>query len=116
MTFEPGTIVLVPFPFTNLKSNKRRPAVVVSSRAYNARNPDAWCCAMTSNLDNTAHSVLVSQRDLGEGRLPVDSRIKADKLATLELGMMKAIGRLRPATLSQLYKELLAILPAEARP
>lgn len=116
MTFEAGTIVLVPFPFSNLKSRKRRPAVVVSRADYNNRNPDAIVCAMTSNLSNAAHSVLVSQRDLVDGRLPVDSRVKADKLATLDQAMMRPIGRLRPGLLAQLCKELVAVLPPEARP
>jgi len=34
MPFDVGEIVLVPFPFTNQTASKRRPAVVVSNRAY----------------------------------------------------------------------------------
>lgn len=37
--FEFGTVVLVPFPFTTQTRSKRRPAVVVSNRAYNAARP-----------------------------------------------------------------------------
>jgi hypothetical protein len=35
MRFEFGDVVLVPFPFTSQTASKRRPAVIVSSRAYN---------------------------------------------------------------------------------
>ena len=35
MPFEFGDVVLVPFPFTSRAASKRRPAVVVSNRAYN---------------------------------------------------------------------------------
>lgn len=35
-----GDVVLVPFPFTDQSTTKNRPAVVVSSSAYNANRPD----------------------------------------------------------------------------
>jgi hypothetical protein len=34
MPFEFGDVVLVPFPFTSQRTSKKRPAVVVSNRAY----------------------------------------------------------------------------------
>ncbi len=54
MQFEFGTIVLVPFPFTDQSASKRRPAVIVSNRAYNAARPDVVVMAVTSQLRATA--------------------------------------------------------------
>jgi mRNA interferase MazF len=34
MPFEFGDVVLVSFPFTSQRASKKRPAVVVSNRAY----------------------------------------------------------------------------------
>jgi mRNA interferase MazF len=45
-----GDIVLVPFPFTDQTTSKKRPAVVVSSDAYNAGRPDLIIMAITSRL------------------------------------------------------------------
>ncbi len=45
-----GDVVLVPFPFTNQAASKRRPAVVVSRRAYNEAPPDVVVMAITSQL------------------------------------------------------------------
>jgi hypothetical protein len=45
-----GTIVLVPFPFTDQTASKQRPAVVVSTDAYNAARPDTILMAITSQL------------------------------------------------------------------
>lgn len=50
MPFEFGEIVLVPFPFTSQAASKRRPAVVVSSGAYNEARPDIIVMAVTSQL------------------------------------------------------------------
>ena len=43
-----GDVVLVPFPFTDQSAAKRRPAVVVSSDAYNRARPDVVVMAITS--------------------------------------------------------------------
>lgn len=58
-----GDVVLVPFPFTDQSTSKKRPAVVVSSTAYNAQRPDLIIMAITSVLPSTPHvgEVLVSQ-------------------------------------------------------
>jgi mRNA interferase MazF len=45
-----GDVVLVPFPFTNQAASKKRPAVVVSSAAYNDAKPDIVVMAITSQL------------------------------------------------------------------
>jgi mRNA interferase MazF len=56
-----GDVVLVPFPFTNQAGFKQRPAVVVSSRAYNSVRQDVVIMAITSQLR--------LQPDFGEVRL-----------------------------------------------
>lgn len=48
-----GDVVLVAFPFTSQAGAKRRPAVVVSSRAYNLARPDVVVMAITSQMRRT---------------------------------------------------------------
>lgn len=43
-----GDVLLVPFPFTDQSTTKRRPAVVVSSDAYHRERPDLIILAVTS--------------------------------------------------------------------
>jgi mRNA interferase MazF len=50
MPFEFGTVVLVPFPFTNQAASKRRPAVVVSNLDYGAIRGDIIVMAVTSRI------------------------------------------------------------------
>jgi mRNA-degrading endonuclease toxin of MazEF toxin-antitoxin module len=52
-TYEKGDIVLVPFPFSNQTATKKRPAVVVSSTAYNQISPDIVIMAITSQPSRT---------------------------------------------------------------
>lgn len=46
--YEFRDIVLVPFPFTDQSTTKRRPAVVISSHAYHRGRPDLIIMAVTS--------------------------------------------------------------------
>jgi mRNA interferase MazF len=48
--YEFGDILLVPFPFTDQSTTKKRPAVVVSSSAYNLERPDLILLAVTSQV------------------------------------------------------------------
>ena len=48
--FDPGSIVLVSFPFTNLRAVKKRPAIIISTRQYNDTHPDIIIIAVTSQI------------------------------------------------------------------
>ena len=49
MSYSFGDVVLVGFPFTNLQTTKRRPAVIIHSHAYQDR-PDVILMAITSQV------------------------------------------------------------------
>ena len=48
-----GDVVLVPFPFTDQAGTKKRPAVIISSAAYNSAQRDLVIMAVTSQLRST---------------------------------------------------------------
>jgi mRNA interferase MazF len=48
---EQGAIVLIPVPFTDLSSTKRRPVIVISSATYNQTTSDMIVVAMTSDIE-----------------------------------------------------------------
>ena len=50
MAYSFGDVVLVPFPFTDQTSVKKRPAVIVSSNGYNANRRDLVIMAITSQV------------------------------------------------------------------
>lgn len=47
-----GDILLVPFPFTDQTSSKKRPAVLISSRVYNQQKLDLIIMAVTSQISS----------------------------------------------------------------
>jgi mRNA interferase MazF len=94
-----GDIVLVPFPFTDLTSSKRRPALVVSPDGFNDRVEDLVVAAITSQLTEE-HAVLIDQRDCVEGMLPKMSVVKMTKIFTIHSSLViKKICALRPERL-----------------
>jgi mRNA interferase MazF len=54
---EPGDIVLVRFPFTDLTSAKKRPAVVISPPEFPLRHGDFLVIALTSQPQKSAIEV-----------------------------------------------------------
>ena len=48
--FDFGTVMLVPFPFSDQSGFKKRPAVAVSGRAYNTSRRDVVIMAITSQI------------------------------------------------------------------
>ena len=77
-------IVLVPFPYSDLSSSKRRPVLIISSNRYNERFPDIVVCVITSNLYKDEFSVILNDADLEAGVLPENSVIKCHKQFTIE--------------------------------
>lgn len=98
-----GDIVLVPFPFTDLSATKRRPVLVLSNDGYNRSGMDFICCGITSNLEGDAcHSVPIDNGCMESGFILQPSRIKVDKIVTLERSLIvKAIGKANPATIEK---------------
>ncbi|MHB1231792.1 MAG: type II toxin-antitoxin system PemK/MazF family toxin [Burkholderiales bacterium] len=93
--FEFGDIVLVPFPFTDQSAAKKRPAVVISSAAYQRERPDLIIMAVTSQVRTalTVGEIIVSDWQ-GAGLLK-SSAIKP-VIATIEKSLViNTLGRLK---------------------
>jgi mRNA interferase MazF len=92
-TYRPGDIVLVPFPFTDLSSNKKRPALIVSPRDYNAQG-DVVIAFITSNISGSDRIGDYLLKGWKEAGLPLPSKIRM-KFATVSHEIIiKSIGHL----------------------
>jgi len=87
--FEQGDILILPFPFSDLSSVKQRPVLVLSNSEYNRKTEDLVTCGITSNLKDARYSVPIDNEDLEEGKIPTKSRIKIDKIFTIERSLVR---------------------------
>jgi len=95
-----GTIVLVPFPFTDLSGNKVRPALVVS--VDNARGADVVVLFISSKiaLSNKKEDIKISDSTATGLKMP--SVIKCRKFATLDkVIVLGELGKISPLIMKQ---------------
>ena len=76
------SIILVPFPFSDLAGSKKRPALVISNTEFNRRNDDIVCCLVTSN-PAAKNAIKITNKDMESGFLEFESRIKPHRLFTV---------------------------------
>lgn len=75
-----GEVVILPFPQTDLRAGKRRPALVVADLT----GDDLILCQITSQSRRDGYSVPLAAGDFERGRLNVDSFIRPNRLFTVE--------------------------------
>ncbi|MGH9347264.1 MAG: type II toxin-antitoxin system PemK/MazF family toxin [Vicinamibacterales bacterium] len=101
-----GDIVLVSFPFTDLSSSKRCPALVLSPDAFNERGEDLVLVAITSQQP-ADQAVGVEPDDFSDGALPTASYVKVAKIFTMHSTLvLKRICALRHEKLADVLQEL----------
>ncbi len=99
MSFKRGAVVLVLFPDSNLRTAKRRPAVIVQADGLNTGLAQTIVAMITSNMARANHPsriVITRASSLGkQSGLLTDSVVMTDNLATVrETEIDRAIGTL----------------------
>lgn len=87
------SVVILPFPFSDLQRRKARPAVIISNNKYNRRSNDVVAVPLTSSQKQSKYNVPVTSRDMESGELVADSNARIDKIFSVEKGIIaKRIG------------------------
>ena len=111
-----GDILLIPIPFTDLSSQKRRPVIVVSNDQYNRKTSDIIVVAMTSNPQVTEYSLSITSSDLVEGALNRPGKIRVDKIYALSQTIVaKTFGQVDDKTLNRIRRRLVNLVASTAR-
>jgi len=106
MKFEPGRIVMVAFPYTDRTATKIRPALVVSSKAYNS-GEDFVAVPISSRLAPDGYQILSTESYFKATGLRCDSTIKWTKVMTLsEAIVTRQLGRVPDEILKQIQERV----------
>lgn len=109
--YKEGSIVLVPFPFTDLSGNKVRPALILSSKK---NGDDITVCFISSQISKTRnlYEIKIAMKDSIDFKktgLKSDSIIKVVKIATLDkkviLGELGLLNLRNMKTVKSILKE-----------
>lgn len=101
-----GDAVLIPVPFTDLSSRKRRPVLVLS-----AHRGDFICAAITSNIGVSKFSVVLTDKSMSSGKLPTASEVLCNKIYTLnESIVVKKFGKVKTEVVEETVGKLIELL------
>ena len=78
-----GQIVLLDFPFTNMKGSKLRPALIVGNPDTQNDIQVAYITSEIQNYSNNEYAVIFDQGDLASGLIKQKSLIRCDKIITI---------------------------------
>lgn len=105
--YKQGDILLIPVPFSDLTSSKKRPVLVLSNNDYNIKTEDIIVAAVTSNITSKDYNILISNKDMQEGNLHVSSSIRVDKIYTLSQSIViKKFGTVKPEVINNIKEKL----------
>jgi len=111
MKYSQGDILLIPLPFSDLSSLKRRPVLVMSNDNYNDVTDDLIVAAITSLIDLKPHIVMLVNDDMEDGCLKADSCVRADKIYTLSQSIVvKRFGKVKAEIIEKTKTKILELM------
>lgn len=103
-------IVIVPFPYSDHLAEKRRPALVVSSNAFNKKHCLLWVVMITS-ASNPARPDDIAVAANAKTGLPAASLIRPSKIATIDPErVVRVAGKIDGKTAKAVQSKLFATL------
>jgi len=105
--FVKGSVIVIPFPFSDLSATKKRPALVLA----NLQGNDVILCQITSIPSNEIFSISLRTTDFKTGSLPVDSYIRPTRIFTADKNIiLKSAGIVSNEILNETIENIIRIL------
>lgn len=104
--FIKGDVVVLPFPFSDLTANKKRPALVVAGLT----GDDIIVCLITSQNAKDNYAISLSNDDFASGSLKQTSNIRPNRLFTADSNIiLYRIGTLQSEKLKKVTQKIIEI-------
>ncbi len=105
--FVAGEIVVLDFPFSDLRRFKRRPALIIKIPG----GEDLIICQITATSKEKSFEIPLINKDFDKGGLKKDSFVRIDKITTLKNTRIKyKIGSLKQDKFNEILNELCSFL------
>ena len=102
-----GSIVVVPFPFSDLSESKRRPALVVGT----PDGEDVILCQITSKKIRDQFAIPLGAGDLSDGTLKVASNVRPNRIFTADRKIiLYELGHVKPKKLAEVTNCIVGIV------
>jgi mRNA interferase MazF len=102
-----GDVVVVPFPFSDLSGNKKRPAFVIADLP----GDDIILCQITTKYNSDLLALPLNTNDFSTGFLPVDSYIRPNKIFTADKNLILSVaGHLNESKINEVQNAIINII------
>lgn len=110
MPFAQGSILILPFPYSDRLAEKRRPAVVISKPTLERQHGLIWVAMITSDR-GARRQCDTPLGDLKRAGLPAPSLVRSTKLATVEPErVVRLSGSLTKTELTQVLETIAKLM------
>jgi len=101
-----GDVVVLPFPFSDLSSSKKRPALVTAV----LENNEIILCQITSQARLDKYSIILLSNDFKRGGLNLTSVVRPNRIFTVEKSIvLYRIGSVNQKKLNEVLDKIISI-------
>ena len=105
--FVKADVVVTPFPFSDLRLSKRRPALVIAPLEGN----DVILCQITSKTIKDTYAISIDDADFASGSLSQPGNIRPNRLFTADSHIiLYRIGSIKNDKLTQVVEKVVEII------
>lgn len=105
--FVKGDVIVLEFPFSDLTSYKRRPALIIKIPS----GDDIIICQITAESQKKDVEIPIKNNEFAKGGLKKDSYVRIDKITTIKRTRTKyKIGSLKPEKFKEIIDRVVSFL------
>ena len=109
-----GSIISVPFPFTDLTSSKPRPALVISNDEWLKNTGDVIVVMITAKHHKDGINIPIEKDDL-DFELPKESYVRCHRIATIDHKIIiNKIGEVKPQLMERVRSAVAVIMSPDS--